>query len=106
MSIAAGPKILTEAIVLKRLQVGAETCLVEVPNPVDPSGPAMTMQDSTPIYAEAGDLIDVSEWANVDSYVRQGYIHMVTRDVEVVLNKAEQSRVPAADVKTPKGGRK
>jgi hypothetical protein len=83
--IPAHEQVLTEAIVLKTMKVGAELVDVTYPNPVDPEGEPLVGQEWDPVFVKPGERIDVTGWANVDAYVRQGFIHMVTPEVEVRL---------------------
>jgi hypothetical protein len=91
MAVAANPLVLSKAIALKRIEIGATTELQEVPNPDDPTGEMLIEEVTVPLFADPGDEVDISEWANVEAYVRQGWIHMVTPDIEVRVNRPEKT---------------
>lgn len=82
MAVPSGPMVLHEAVVLKRLCIGGHT-EEKIEDYLDEDGNEIRTTITVPDYAEPGDIIDVSEWANVDAYVRQGSIQLLPPDYEL-----------------------
>jgi hypothetical protein len=90
------PPVLTTAIALRRIEVGG---YIESQPWLDNAGQEIRDEDdnvvmhdvNVPVYAEPGEEVDVSEWANVDAYVRQGWIQLLTPDIEVKVNRPEKT---------------
>jgi hypothetical protein len=89
-------RVLTHAMVLKRLSNGGHTEMV-TRHIQDTDGDPVEFEEEVTIthYAEPGEVIDVSTWASIQSYVNQGMIQLLTPDqVEAyeVKNKPRGTR--------------
>lgn len=79
--------VLTEAIVIKPMKLGSNITEVEA---VDSDGVPYIQQIENDIMAKPGDRVNVSQWAHVDSYVRQGYIHLVTPTIAAAIEEQDK----------------
>lgn len=74
-------RVLNSAIALKRLANGGHTEMVtrEVKTT---DGEVIEFEEEVTVthYAEPGELVDVSQWADVQAYVNQGWIQLLTPD--------------------------
>ena len=87
-------KVLTKAIVLKRLSNGGHT--EKVPRQfTDADGVVQEWEEEVTIthYAEPVEVIDVSQWHDIQAYVNQGMIQLLTPDqVEAHEAKSQPRR--------------
>jgi hypothetical protein len=92
MAIDSAPRVLTEAVCLKPFNIGSEMVPL-----LDGDGKEVTDEDGNIIEVEQliqatpGDVVDVSEWANIDSWERQGYIRLMTPDITIKVNRPEKT---------------
>jgi hypothetical protein len=70
------------AEIRKRLQVGAEDDFVEGED-------GETYSVTTPVYAEIGDVVDVSDWAHLQAYVSNGSINLIPQSMGTTKNSEQ-----------------
>jgi hypothetical protein len=85
-------RVLTHAMVLKRLANGGHTEKV-ARQIYDTDGNPVEFEEEVTIthYAEPGEVIDVSQWSWVESYVNLGMIQLLTPD-QVEAYEAKHQR--------------
>jgi hypothetical protein len=66
------------AQIVKRLQIGTTKELVE--NTLDPE---IIYEVEVPMFAEPGDVVDVTGWAHISSYVTNGSIFLLPAELPV-----------------------
>lgn len=90
-------RVLTHAIVLKPLANGGHTETVTLQGR-DVDGDPVDIEDTVTVihWAEPGEVIDVSTWADVQAYVNQGMIQLLTTE-QVEAYEAKQKRGPKND---------
>lgn len=98
MAVRSQPQVLKTAIALERIRIGGHDaegpCFDDFGNPIiDPdTGEQLIALRTEWIYAEAGDEVDVSGWANVEAYERQGKIRLIPPPMPEVTKPLQRSR--------------
>lgn len=95
-------QVLTHALVLKRLANGGHNESV-VHHVTDANGEEFDWEEEVTIthYAEPGEVIDVSAWADIQAHVNMGWIQLLTAEqVQSYEAKQQQQRRGARNERT------